>query len=256
MKIKSLLKLPTKPCKYCGKDVKLPFQYHKDCRKVNKEGQKEIVSLTIDCVVNLGDIESLNKKVTEISNKTFIDSPTRLEVISDGIDKGVDIILKSNEISSNEEEHVNKFIVTFNGIQEHLNQLGTLSKIEQTKLLSQIRNGNIPDLKLDFNHPMLKGLMKSEQLVYVFPQEIYYYRIMNKGLQYEYSGGLSVTTKHLYFVSDRDSFRIRFDSIINILPKYGGVVIHKNSSSEKPKVFKNLDGEFLIELIDLMVEEK
>ena len=111
MKIKSLLKLPTKPCKYCGKDVKLPFQYHKDCRKVNKEGQKEIVSLTIDCVVNLGDIESLNKKVTEISNKTFIDSPTRLEVISDGIDKGVDIILKSNEISSNEESHINKFIV-------------------------------------------------------------------------------------------------------------------------------------------------
>ena len=256
MSLLSKIKLPTKPCKYCGKDVKLPFQYHKECKRINKEGQNEIVSLTIDCVVNLGDIESLNKKVTEISSTTYIDSYNRLQVISDGVDKGVDIILKSKEISTDEEGHVNKFIVKFIGIQEHLNQLGTLNKIEQTKLLSQIRNGNIPELNLDSNHPMLKGLMKGEKLVYVFPQEIYYYRIMNKGLQYEYSGGLSVTTKHLYFVSDRDSFRIRFDSIINILPKYGGVVIHKNSSSEKPKVFKNLDGEFLIELIDLMVEEK
>ena len=256
MKIKSLLKLPTKPCKYCGKDVKLPFQYHKDCRKVNKEGQKEIVSLTIDCVVNLGDIELLEKTIFEISSTTYIDSYNRLKVISDGVDKGVDIILKSKDISTIEEEHVNKFIVTFNGIQEHLNQLGTLRKIEQTKLLSQIRNGDIPELNLESNHPLLKGLMKTEKLVYVFPQEVYYYRIMDKGLQYEYSGGLSVTTKHLYFVSERDSFRIRYDSIINILPKYGGVVIHKNSSSDKPKVFKNLDGEFLIELIDLMVEEK
>ena len=256
MSLLSKIKLPTKPCKYCGKDVKLPFQYHKECKRINKEGINEILSLTIDCVVNLGDIELLDKTIIEISSTTYIDSYNRLQVISDGVDKGVDIILKSKEISTDEEGHVNKFIVKFIGIQEHLNQLGTLNKIEQTKLLSQIRNGNIPELNLDSNHPMLKGLMKGEKLVYVFPQEIYYYRIMNKGLQYEYSGGLSVTTKHLYFVSDRDSFRIRFDSIINILPKYGGVVIHKNSSSEKPKVFKNLDGEFLIELIDLMVEEK
>lgn len=164
----------------------------------------------------------------------------------------MEIILKSNDISSYEEGHIHKLIVLFNGVQEHLNQLGTLRKIEQTKLLSQIRKGNIPDLNLGSNHPMIKGLMKSEKVVYVFPQEVYYYRIMNKGLQFEYGGGLSVTTKHLYFVSNMDSFRIRFDSIINILPKYGGVVIHKNSSSEKPKVFKYLDGEFLIELIELV----
>jgi hypothetical protein len=256
MKIKSLLKLPTKPCKYCGKDVKLPFQYHKECKRINKEGINEILSLTIDCVVNLGDIELLDKTIIEISSTTYIDSYNRLQVISDGVDKGVDIILKSKDISTTEEGHVNKFIVTFNGIQEHLKQLGTLSKIEQTKLLSQIRKGNIPDLNLDSNHPLLKGLMKSEKLVYIFPQEVYYYRIMDKGLKYEYLGGLSVTTKHLYFVSERDSFRIRYDSIINIFPRYSGVVIHKNSSSEKPKVFKYLDGEFLIELIDLMVDYK
>lgn len=250
--IKSIFKLPTKPCKYCGKDVKLPFQYHKECKRINKEGRSKILSLTIDCVVNLGDIELLEKTIIEISSTTYIDSYNRLKVISDGVDKGVDIILKSKDISTTEEGHVNKFIVKFNGIQEHLNQLGTLSKIEQTKLLSQIRKGNIPDLNLDSNHPMLKGLMKNEKLIYVFPQEVYYYRIMNKGLQYEYSGGLSVTTKHLYFVSDRDSFRIHYDSIINILPRYSGVVIHKNSSSEKPKVFKYLDGEFLIDLIDLI----
>ena len=252
MKVKSFFKLPTKPCKYCGKDVKLPFQYHKECRKINKEGQNKILSLTIDCVVNLGDSETLQKKVNEISTSSYIDSYSGIKVVSVGIDKGVDIILKSKDISSYEEEHINKLILTFNGIQEHLNQLGTLIKIEQTKLLSQIRNGNIPDLNLDSNHPMLKGLMKSEKLVYIFPQEVSYYRIMDKGLKFECSGGLSVTTKHLYFVSDRDSFRIRYDSILNILPKYGGVVIHKNSSSEKPKLFKNLDGEFLIELIDLM----
>jgi hypothetical protein len=164
----------------------------------------------------------------------------------------VDVILKSKDISSYEEEHINKLILTFNGIQEHLNQLGTLRKIEQTKLLSQIRNGKIPELNINSNHPLYNGLMKSEKLVYIFPQEVSYYRIMDKGLKFEYSGGLSITTKHMYFVSDRDSFRIRFDSIINILPKYGGVVIHKNSSSDKPKVFKNLDGEFLIELIGLI----
>ncbi len=255
MKLKSLLKFPTKPCKYCGKDVKLPFQYHKECRKVNKEGQKEILSLTIDCIVNLGDIELLEKMIIEISSTTYINSYNKLKVISEGIDKGADIILKSKDISTDEEGHINKFIVTFNGIQEHLNKLGTLRKIEQTKILKLIRKGKIPDFNLDSNHPMIKGLMKSEKLVYIFPQEVNYYRIMKKGLQYEYSGELSITTKHLYFVSERDSFRIRYDSILNIILKYGGIVIHKNSSSEKPKVFKNLDGEFLKEMIEIISKQ-
>ncbi len=75
---------------------------------------------------------------------------------------------------------------------------------------------------------------------------------MSKGLQYECRGELAVTSKHLYFVSTWDSFRIRLDVILNMHPRHGGIEIHKQSTSEKPKVFTDLDGAFFVKMIKII----
>ena len=73
-------------------------------------------------------------------------------------------------------------------------------------------------------------------------------------LKFEDYGRLALTTKHIYFSSSVESFRIKYDSIIKAIPYTDGVEIHKHSVGEKPKLFMDVDGVFLYELIKAIIE--
>ncbi len=252
IKLKSIFKLPTKPCTYCGQEVRFPYQYHKECKKIHEAGQNEVLSLTIDCVANQNNMDSLALKVDEVSIKSFISSGEKLSLVANGLDSAVDIILKGKEITTYEENYIHAFISYFTGIEEIITNYRTLAKVDQVKFLNQISRGEISNIDLGSDSPFGFNLMKSEKLIYIFPEEVAYYRVMQSGLQYESNGKLAITTKHIYYISERESFRIRFDSILNMLPNHGGIEIHKHSASDKPKIFENLDGVFFTELIHIV----
>lgn len=253
-KLKSVFQFPSKPCKYCGQDVRLPFQYHKVCKQKYKAGETEILSTTIDCVVKQDDTDELSKRVDKIAFESFIPEGEKLSLLANGLDSGVELILKAKDITPSEEQYIRHFIFHFSGIDVYVKHNNTLIKIDNVKFLSRVRSGDIPEIELSPDAPVVVKLLKSEKLIYVFQQEVQYYRVMQSGLKYESRGQLAITNKHIYYTSNVDSFRIKFESISNIFPNHGGVEIHKFSANEKPKVFQSIDGEFATELINLLAK--
>ena len=131
---------------------------------------------------------------------------------------------------------------------------GTLTKIENVKFINNIKRGNIPNVYLQPDDPLLYKLMKSEKLFYIFPEHVHYYRIMKAGMKYESKGQLAITDRNIYYTSSVDSFRINFESISNIFKNHSGVEIHKYAVNEKPKVFKGIDAKFITQLIKSISE--
>ena len=55
---------------------------------------------------------------------------------------------------------------------------------------------------------------------------------------------MGLTTKHIYFASDRKRFRIRYDKIVAFEPYEDGFGIMRYAQTSKPQAFRTGDGWF------------
>lgn len=58
------------------------------------------------------------------------------------------------------------------------------------------------------------------------------------------TGPLAVTSKHLYFYSPQEAFRIRHDKIVSIAPYSDGTGVQRDAATAKPQKFITGDGWF------------
>ncbi len=283
LKLPSLPKLPKKPCIYCGEEVKYPFKKHSECSRKHSEGLRSITFETSKCLVEHGDYSQLADMVKEVASSSFIPEDQQKEKMVKGFNEAMKSMLNYN-MTKADERVISHFIEYFSELRDLIQLDKYMEKAEKIKFIHQIKDGKIPTLQLMDGDPFFKNLMKSERMVYVCPKEVRYFRRMMRAekdiitavehaanifsswsdikpqnpdqLQFEDFGSLAITTKHIYFSSVKESFRIRFDSIIKVIPYTHGIEIHKHSVGEKPKLFMDTDGTFLYELIIALIESK
>ena len=121
-------------------------------------------------------------------------------------------------------------------------------------------NLDLPKEETPFN------LQKSEKLIWVFKNTTYREERVKKrrthrsygvsptvyGLETAGVGILGLTTKHIYFVSSREQFRIRYDKIVTFRKLMGGIAIKQDSVNARTKHFINGEGWFTYELVSAL----
>jgi hypothetical protein len=278
-----LPKLPKKPCIYCGEEVRYPFKKHSECSRKHSDGLKSITFETSKCLFEHGDLGQLAFTVKEVAATSFVSEDQQKERMAKGFSEAIKSML-NYKMTKADETVISHFIEYFSELRDLIQVDKYVEKAEKIRFINQIRDGKIPTLDLMDGDPFFKNLMKGEHMVYVCPKEVRYFRRMMRAekdivtavehaanifstwsdikpqnpdqLKFEDFGSLAITTKHIYFSSVKESFRIRFDSIAKVIPYTHGVEVHKHSVGEKPKLFMDTDGTFLYELIKALIESK
>jgi hypothetical protein len=63
------------------------------------------------------------------------------------------------------------------------------------------------------------------------------------------SGLVALTTKHLYFGSSLNSFKIPYSKIVSLQTYSDGIQVQKDGVRSKPQIFRGLDGWFASNII-------
>ncbi len=62
-------------------------------------------------------------------------------------------------------------------------------------------------------------------------------------------GKLGITTKYIYFVGSKKSFRVPYKKVVNFVPYSDGIGLFRDAANAKQQVFKSGDGWFLFNLV-------
>ncbi|OQX85956.1 MAG: hypothetical protein B6D63_01135 [Candidatus Latescibacteria bacterium 4484_7] len=266
-------------CIYCGKPAGFLRHAHKKCKEKHERGAAEIVSL----VAGLPDeskLSSIDSRIEEIKASSFIKDDEIKSLVVSGWEKAVEEAFEDDMLTEAEEKSLTALADRFLLDQKDLDRHGSYSKVVKGALLRDILNGNLPDrIKVEGALPF--NLQKTEKLVWVFKGVDYLVQKTRR----EYEGGMSgvsirvarglyfrtggfrgrpvertetvnadrgllgVTNKHIYFVGDNNSFRIRYEKIVSFKPYSDGIGIMRDSSRAKPEAFITGDGWFTYNLV-------
>jgi hypothetical protein len=73
-------------------------------------------------------------------------------------------------------------------------------------------------------------------------------------MKYLDTGILALTNKHIYFASERKTFRTPYNKIISMNPYENGIGIQKEGVTAKPQVFKGIDGWFTYNVVSNLTQ--
>lgn len=182
--------------------------------------------------------------------------------------------LEDDLLSEQEEETINSFINSSNFSVNELDTYEGVMSLMKASALRHVLNGQVPENIPDFRMPIHFNYMKSEEMVWAFSNVQYYkevtrrsyqgghqgfsvrvakglyYRtgafkghpVEEKNMEYQYTGIMVLTTKHIYFGSHVNMFRVKYNKIVAFTPYDDGLGIMKDTQRAKPMVFKLQDG--------------
>lgn len=212
--------------------------------------------------------------------ETIEDKEKRRETLAYTISQVVDHFLQDNVLSRDEEKILDDFISKTGYSGDDLNEYGGVTRILKASALRQILNGEKPENLPDFHMPIHFNFQKSEDLIWAFSNVDYYKEISRRSYQgghqgfsvrvakglyyrtgafkghpveetsmeYQDTGIMALTTKHIYFGSYDKIFRVRYNKIVAFTPYEDGLGIMKDTQRAKPMVFKLDDGWFAYNL--------
>ncbi len=157
----------------------------------------------------------------------------------------------------------------------------------EARAIRMIQDGYLPDNSPSFTGHIPFNLMKSEQLVWLFPESEYLIETTKREFSGRSIGGsvrvakglylrsgafkgrpvdrtetvskgtgmLGITTKHIYFTGTSDSFRIRYSKIVSFQPSENAITVMRDTASAKPETFVNGDGWFIHNLVTNLSHE-
>ena len=214
----------------------------------------------------------------------YIDDSLLKELMILGLEKSIEKAFEDNILSEEEEKNLEEFKEYFK-LGESLKENEMWNKVGKGQTLRLILNNQLEPIYERFNQPEVLNqininLQKNEKLIFCFQSNyyeekkrikyvggsiggsirvakgIYLRQSAFKGKRVEHFeselqgiGLLIVTNKHIYFDSEKKSFRIKYDKIVSIKPLKDGVIIQKDGVTAKPQSFITNDGWFTYNLI-------
>lgn len=211
----------------------------------------------------------------------------RRETLSYAIKLVVDEFLEDKVLSEEEEETLNHFLENSGYDINSINLYEGITLFMKSSILRTVMNGDVPENVPQFQMPIRFNFLKSESLIYAFENTEYYkevtrrhyegghqgfsvrlarglyYRtgafkghpVEEKNVEYQDTGIMVLTTKHIYFGSYNNMFRVRYNKIVAFTPYDDGLGVMKDTQSAKPLIFKTGDGWFTYNLVINLAEQ-
>ncbi|MGQ9811487.1 MAG: hypothetical protein ACUVQ7_09115, partial [bacterium] len=188
--------------------------------------------------------------------------------------------LEDGVLSEKEEQCLLAFKDHFALPTEALDRNNAYTRVLKAAVLRDILDGRIPQrVKIDGSLPF--NFQKGETLVWLFQNVAYYeprtctsysgvysgasLRI-SKGIYYRLGGFqgtptvttttalvdkgmLGITNRHIYFVGDVKSLRLRYDKIVSFTPYSDGIGVQRDAVSARRQIFVTGDGWFTYNLL-------
>ena len=267
-------------CTYCGQDAGFFRKQHDDCQQKYERGFSQMVSLATNVARTGNGLHTLEQQLNNIASSTV---PARVNVrqaLISGWEQAVNGILNDGVLTAAEEALVMTYVQKFGLGQGDLNSNGAFTRLAYGCALRDVlENGTTSRAVITFQLPF--NLQKGESLVWCFrnvacfEEKIYkqhignsqgvsfrvmkgvYYRVgQSKGYTQETAkteqvdtGMLGVTTEHIYFAGQKQSFRIPYKKIVSFTPYSDGIGICKDAVKAKPQTFITGEGWFVYNLV-------
>ena len=231
----------------------------------------------------IGDQESrkgLEETLLITATANFLDRGAVREALVTAWESAVNKALNDSVLTAGEETDLVSFQASFSLDQAVLNRSGAFSRVVKAGVLRDLLEGRLPK-RMEVSGTLPINLQKSERIVWLFENVQYledrtrreyvggshganiriakgiYYRVgafrgqpVDRTERVHFDTGLAaVTTRHIYFVGPRKSFRIRHDKIVSITPFQDGVGVHRDAMTAKPQILITGDGWFTYNLL-------
>ena len=268
-------------CIYCGNPAGFLKRSHRECERVYKQGEAEIISLIAEAAANGSDRRRLQARISKTASASYISGGALRAVMIEGFERAVDRVLDDHLLTEREETAIVQLQQALSVPQRDLDRNGAVTKLVKGGILRDIAEGRMPQQRLEIDGIIPFNLQKSESLVWIFKDVKYneektrthykggsqgvslritkgvYYRVGGfKGERVQTSetvhmdtGLMGLTTKHIYFAGPRKRFRIRYDRIVSFDPYEDGIGVMRDAQTAKPQSFVTGDGWFTYNLV-------
>ena len=160
-------------CSYCGQPAGLFRKKHKECEARYNEGWSRMIAIAAGTVRGEGNADTLEKRLQEIRESSFVPEPGVRQAIIRGWEQVVDQYLEDGHLDESEEEHLTQFRSRFSLSQEQLDSRGAYSRLVKGAVLRDVMNGIVPE-RLQVQVALPFNFQKTEKLVWLFSDVIYY----------------------------------------------------------------------------------
>ncbi len=255
-------------CKYCGSDVGLLRRSHQECARRHSLGTERIALWVADAASKpRKNIKELKKEIESTAVTSFVRKEDVRRYVIEGWIRAVSDSVKQGNFTEKEEHRllalaghfsISKYkspcrfvwLIFENGRAEEIAREIRRTKQEHKDAINQaIEKGTIiprwPESVQQFN------LLKSEEIIWFFENTLYRTEIMTKSrtqhrsvispAKYEKvtldQGSMGVTTKHIYFVGNREQFRIRYNNIVAFKEYKNGVGLKRDQVRAREQIF-------------------
>jgi hypothetical protein len=159
-------------------------------------GSSQIVAIVAQSALTPSDVPSLQKKIAEIAQSSFLGEQDLRPLIVEGWETAAGRALEDDVLSQEEESSLLAFAQSLSLSQEELDRAGVYSRVMKAAVIRDVLEGKIPQhIEAQENLPF--NLQKGETLVWVFPDTTY----REVQTRTSYRGGIRV----LAFVSPKGS---------------------------------------------------
>ena len=187
--------------------------------------------------------------------------------------------LEDGLITLDEESAPNRYMGHFGPTQSQMNQNRVLTQVVKAAAIRDIAEGVVPD-RQNITDRVPFNLMKSDKLGWV-TQDVDYLEVVTRRERRGSSHWLSIqvtrgvyyrpgifrsrsveweetihqdtevlgfTTKHIYFSDPKETFRVRYDRIVDFEPFDDPFALMRDAQTAKPQSFRTGDGWFAFNL--------
>ncbi len=263
-------------CRYCGKSAGFLRRQHKECADRHERALGSMRELCVDAALRGAGLDALPDRVRDAAATAGIvlSDAEMSRTLAEGWRGAVEAAMEDHSLSTDEKRGLNLYRRRFGLGERELDESGHFELFRMMTLLrSLVDEGVIPRYdrkaarakfgRLPFN------LMKSEELMWVFPDVEYREQVTRReyqgssmGMSFKVAKGvyvrpgtfkgravdstsmehtdtglLGVTTKHIYFKGAVKGFRVRLEKIVSFDPYKDGVGIMRDTARAKPEAF-------------------
>ena len=267
-------------CRYCREPAGTLALWHGECRERYQIARKRIPEFFVKALDTSVDPKRFRELAHGIAEQSFIDEKELRKLVIAGLTDMIEHALEDDSLSGHEGERINALREAFEiqGTDADFNVVA--HKLKKAEIIRDLSEGREPQ-GVGITGVLPVNLGKNERVVWIMngvdclklqTRTSYIggshgasFRLM-KGVTYrvgsykgrtirtkEYAsagrGSLILTTKHVFFWSSRNTFRIQPKKIISIEPYSDGISILGDGANATPIIFKLDDPWFAANVI-------
>lgn len=264
-------------CKYCGKSAGFLRKQHKECAERHDRAMEAIRSACVDAALRGTGLAELEGRIRETAESADIEMTEYdlTEALEMGWCDALEEAVEDRILSIEEKRCLNQYRAQFHLDEVRLDihgqhfqlfkMMNLLRSLTEDEVLPRFDLGTVREQfgRLPFN------MMKSESLVWVFPNVRYFKQVTRRefrgssmgasvrvakgvyirpgsfrgesvessSMEYQDAGTFGITTKHIYFTGSEKSFRVRLEKIVSFDPYKDSLRIMRDTASAKPEAF-------------------